>query len=566
MKKIKIIIAIIVIIAILLGAAFFVLKNARYYKKSETCGMTNIILNNNNITLDLKRDFIIKDDVVFLSKQDIANFFDVDIYYDETEKRIITTSYTKVASLVLDNPEITINGKRVTLKAAAFQADDEKETIYLPFSELEEVYNLEIVYNKKSEIVTIDSLSREQMKATVSKNTNVNAYARGLSRADAKVNKGDTVIFVSSNEGWSKIRTSDGIVGYVKDNCLSDKTTVREKYVEPKQIEGKINMVWDYYSVSASAPNRNGTKMDGVNVVSPTFFQLDTSNAGEVVDKVRESGKSYIKWAKSNDYKVWGLLSNENMTIDGTSKMLNSYSLRTRVIENLLELAEKYDLDGINIDFEAMYKNDKDMFSQFIIELYPRLKEKNMVLSVDVTAPDGGEIWSECYDRLVLGRNCHYVVFMAYDQYGDSSTKAGTTAGYDWVKVNVNKFLKKGGIDEVPAEKLILAIPFYTKVWTENASGKLIKNNDGTVSVAPMKNIKNIIPSSATITWLDDVRQNYAEWKSGSNTKKMWIEDEKSIREKISIIRDNNLAGAAFWAKDREPDSIWKVIQEELNK
>ena len=82
------------------------------------------------------------------------------------------------------------------------------------------------------------------------------------------------------------------------------------------------------------------------------------------------------------------------------------------------------------------------MFSRFVIELTPRLKEIGLVTSVDVTAPDGGETWSMCFDRNVIGDAADYIVFMAYDQYGVSSTKPGTTAGYDWVKLSLNKFLK----------------------------------------------------------------------------------------------------------------------------
>ena len=555
----------IIIVVILLYATYFTLKTAPYYKNSETAGMTNLIINNNNVTSVLKKNIIIKDDVIFLSEQDVANFFDIDIYYNPAEKRIVTTSNTKVASLLLNNPKITINNTPVTLKDSAFQANDTNQTIYLPFSELKNVYNIEINYNKDSDIITVDSLSREQIKANISKNVNVKSYARTLSKTISKLTSSDTVVFISSTNGWSKIRTSDGTIGYIPDKYITNQTKVRENDVPaPPQVEGKINMVWDYYY--SSAPDRTGIKIDGVNIVAPSLFALDKSNKGALIDKVGDSGQKYIEWAKSNNYKIWGLISNESINgepmLDITSQILSSYSLRTKLINNIVNSAVQYNLDGVNIDFEPMYADDKNMFSQFIIELYPRLKEKNIVLSVDVTAPDGGDIWSLCFNRLVIGRNCDYVAFMAYDQYGSSSTKPGTTAGYDWIMTAINKFLKSGGSEEVPAEKLILGLPFYTRVWTVDSSGKIITGGNNIVS---MKDINNVIPKSATITWLDDVKQNYAEWKSGNNTKKIWIEDEQSMRAKLSIITTNNLAGAAFWDMNREPSSIWTVINEELH-
>ena len=556
----------ILVVVILLYAAYFVYKTAPYYKNSPTEGITNLIINNNNVTLSLKKDIIIKDDIIYLSKQDIGNFFDIDIYYNPIEKRVVTTSNTSVANLLLNNPNITINNNKVTLKGGAFQNTDTDASIYLPFSELKNVYNVEVNYNKGSNIITVDSLSREQIKAKIDKNTNVKSYARTLSSTISKLKKDDSVVFISSANGWSKVRTSDGTIGYIGDKYISNKTTVRENAPAAKpQIEGKINLVWDYYY--NSAPDRTGIKLDGVNVVAPSLFALDASNKGALVNKVGESGQRYIQWAKSNNYKVWGLISNESINgtsmLEPTSEILSSYSLRTKLINSIINSAVQYNLDGINIDFEPMYEKDKSMFSQFIIELYPRLKEKNLVLSVDVTAPDGGETWSLCFDRLIIGRNCDYVAFMAYDQYGSSSTKPGTTAGYDWIMTAINKFLKSGGSEEVPAEKLILGLPFYTRVWTVDSSGKIISGGNNVVS---MKDINAVVPASATITWLDDVKQNYAEWQSGNYTKKMWIEDEQSMRVKLSIITNKNLAGAAFWDMNREPASIWAVINEELNK
>ena len=116
----------------------------------------------------------------------------------------------------------------------------------------------------------------------------------------------------------------------------------------------------------------------------------------------------------------------------------------------------EYDLDGINIDFEYMHDEDKDLFSRFIIELKPRLQEIGAVLSVDVTAPDGSEEWSLCYDRYTIGQVADYIVFMAYDQNGSTSAIEGTTAGCDWVEANVQKFLGQEGVE---ADKLILGIP-----------------------------------------------------------------------------------------------------------
>lgn len=541
------------IVLISLFVVLFILKVAPDYVRNDIKDKTNLIINNNNITSSLKNDLIIEDDIIYLSKPDIANFFDPYIYYDSETQMLITTYGTKVASLILNEDEMNVNGSDISISGSLIERND---TIYLPFSQMCDIYNIEINHYIENDIVTADSLSREQIKADVNKNVSVKAKSKVLSRTVAKLQKADKVIVVSVNDGWAKIRTADGKLGYIKENCLTNQITVREEMHEDNVFENKkISLVWDNYYLTA--PNRTGTTIDGINVVCPSFFALEWQGKGEITDKVGNSGKNYIKWAKEQGYQVWGMFTNitNKSMIDTTSEIMNDYELRTKMIENIVDLAVTYELDGINIDFEYMYADDVDLFSRFIIELHPRLKEVGMVLSVDVTAPDGAENWSLCFDRNVIADNCDYIVFMAYDQYGESSTTAGTTAGYDWIKVNLNKFLKT---EEIEPNKIILGIPFYTRLWTESSSGK------ATSDVVDMNNVDKVLPSSAQRVWDDDVKQNYAEFKQGTSTYKMWIEDEQSIRAKLSLILDNNLAGAAFWEKGREEDSIWSVISETL--
>ena len=333
--------------------------------------------------------------------------------------------------------------------------------------------------------------------------------------------------------------------------------TVREEIQTAKQIEGKVNLVWDYYSEVATAPDRTGATMDGVNVVSPAFFHLNSK--GELTENVGQAGQEYIQWAHSNGYKVWPMVQNAgNGMMSVTSEIMNDYNKRQKLIEDIVAACVEYKLDGINIDFENMKQEDKDVYSRFIIELTPRLKDIGVVVSVDVTAPDGSETWSLCFDRHVIGDVADYIVFMAYDQYGTSSNKSGTTAGYNWVELSLNKFLKT---EEIESQKIILAIPLYTRLWTEDSSGNVIKQSTVTI-----KNIESIIPSNVEKQWNDDLKQYYVEYQDGSYTKKMWIEDENSLKEKISLITKNNLGGVASWEKGMETDNFWTFLKQEINK
>ena len=551
-KKKKIITrTLIIILAIIVLATIALIAND--YIILDSNKTTNLIINNRNVTSNLKNEIMIKDNMIYLSKQDIANFFDKYIYEEEETNQIITTYDKKIAEIGFEENTININGSDKTIRA---HAEKENEIIYLPISEMTEVYGIEIEYLPDTKVVTMDSTDREQKKAIVSSDVAVKSSTNFIAKTVDRVKKGDDVIVISSENGNSRIRTKNGKIGYVKSNKLTNEVTVREDMEEEKQVTGKINLTWDYFSQYASAPDRSGQTIEGVNVVSPSFFYIDED--GDLRENVREEGENYIEWAHNNGYKVWPMISNAEAateSLDITSNIMNSYEKRKELIEDIVNACVKYKIDGINVDFENMKQEDKDMYSRFIIELTPRLKEMGLVTSVDVTAPDGGETWSLCFDRHVIGDVADYIVFMAYDQYGVSSTKAGTTAGYNWVELSLNKFLQT---EEIEPEKIILAIPLYTRVWTTDSNGKV------TSKTVDMKDINEVIPEGTNKTWDDELKQNYVEYTEGGNKKQIWIEDIDSLKAKISLITQNKLAGVASWRKGMETEEVWKMLSNEL--
>lgn len=552
-SKIGIIIAIIIIALVLIVGAiggYYVIK--RNYIVSKI-NQTNLIINNSNATSSLKNNVYIKNGVVYVSKPDIYNFFDNTIIYDEKYNQVVTTSSTKIASLPIDSKQIQVNSSNTTIKAGAIILD---EVAYVPISELDEVYNIKTTYVESEDLVYIDSLDREQQTATLKKDSSIKYKPTIISATLAKAKQGDTLTIANRSDypvpnGWTRVRTENGTLGYIQTGKLNEFKTIREKAEEKAKIEGPISLAWDYYSEYVSAPTRTG-KITGVNVVSPSFFYMTKYSTTNIYENVGNEGIAYVNWAHGNGYQVWPMFTNSNMS--ETSKMLSDYKSRENVINQIIKYIKQYNLDGINIDFEGMYETDKDNFSRFLIEIRPRLNEIGAVLSVDVTAPDGAPEWSLCYDRYTIGKVADYVMFMAYDQYGVSATKAGTTAGHNWVEANVKKLL---GQEEVKAEKIILGIPFYTRVWKE-INGNVIS------SVVNIGNVNNLIPSNATKTWDEDLQQYYVEYKKGGATYKIWVEDEKSIEAKLDLVSKYNLGGAAYWEYDRATNSIWNLIESKI--
>ena len=316
----------------------------------------------------------------------------------------------------------------------------------------------------------------------------------------------------------------------------------------------KINLAWQY--LSQSTPDMsNVSKLAGLNVVSPTWFSL-SSGSGDI-DSIADV--RYSNWAHKNDYQVWALVTND-FNKDMTSEMLANPASREIAENTLIQYAKDYKLDGINLDFENMYIKDKDLFTQFVKELYQKTKLMGITLSVDVTVIAKNSNWSESYDRKALAKVSDYIALMAYDQYWAGSPVSGSVSQLKWVEDNLKPVLL-----EVPKEKLLLGMPFYTRVWKEeyNANNKLVVTSKA-VSMEYAEQL--VAENNAAKTWDAVSGQYYATYQKDRATYKLWLEDENSIKLRVELANKYNLAGVASWKLGFEKSKIWDVIAAALNR
>ena len=585
----------ILLVIIFLILVSFCLYIAPNYEKDINEGKINLVINYTNVTGKMKGKILLQDNEVYLSKEDIENYYDKYIYYNEQYNYIIATSNGKYACFNIDSGTLNINDKKSNTKI--IKQDD---MYYIPISSLEDVYNINVNYIKKSNTVLIESLDRKLETAVTNKNVDVKYKSTAFSRTLEKINSNTKIAIVpqtskntkkndieknpetvtskkeesgsskikniinkpakfidemetKNSQNWTLIRTENGILGYIKNEDLENIQIERESQKEEQKT---ISLVWEYFSEVGKAPqNSMDTKYKGINVVSPAFFYM---NGDTVKTNIGQDGVNYIKWAKSNDYEVWAMIQNDNISktkMDEFSEWINDYQKRQDVINQIVAYVKFYNLDGINIDFENIYKSDKNALSRFIIELKPRLEHIGATLSVDVTEPDGSDTWSLCFDRNVIGDVSDYIIFMAYDQFGSYSKVPGSTASHNWVEKNIKKFINQEGVEP---NKIILGVPLYTRLWKTDSS------NETTNTTVAIKNQYKYIPSDDKVQWLEDAKQNYVQYQKNGDTYKMWIENEKSISYKLDLIEKYNLSGAAFWEKGYENEEIWNLVNEKL--
>ena len=307
-------------------------------------------------------------------------------------------------------------------------------------------------------------------------------------------------------------------------------------------MDEKVVLGW--HQVTTSAANSGMDKVvantSGLNVISPTWFKL-SDNKGNYTSI---ASKDYVDAAHKKGLKVWPLIDNFSTEIS-TLKILSSSENRKNLIANLMSDVEKYDFDGINIDFESLTQDNAPHFIQFMRELSVSCRNSGVVLSVDVPIPASYNMY---YERDELAEVVDYVINMGYDEHYSGSDE-GSSASINFVKNSITDSLV-----EVPKEKLINAVPVYTRVWTKENS-KVSSSALGMSAAANWVKENNI-----ELTWDDEVGQYTGQTTIGSARKYIWLEDERSIKLKMVAIKEEDLAGVAVWKLGLEPKEIWNVI------
>lgn len=425
--------------------------------------------------------------------------------------------------------------------------------VYLSLTFVQRYTDMDVYMGEAPSRIIIQNQFQNVNTASVQKDTYVR-YRGGIkSPVLTQVKKGDTLIYLEEYEEWVQAATMDGYIGFVKKSDISPvevKDFERDFKIEEYQylsMEEPVNLSWH----QVTAPEANAyfadatANMTGVNVISPTWFYL-ADTAGNIADI---SSAEYVQQAHDKGMQVWGLI--DNFTADvRTTETLSQLASRQNIISQLIAAAENTGLDGINVDFETLSEDAGPHFLEFLRELSIECHKRNLVLSVDNPVP---EDFTSHYDREEQGEVVDYVIIMGYDEHYVGSEEAGSVASLPWVEKGVTDTLT-----EVPPERTILAIPFYTRLW-KTTGGALTSEAIG------MDQAQNVLTENKVeAIWDGSVGQNKASFEKDGSSYDIWIEDAQSIAEKVKLIPKYGLAGVAQWKLGFENSSIWQVISDNL--
>ena len=488
----------------------------------------------------LEQKAVMSGEQPYLPVDVVDSYLNQRYYWDEEGQQIL---YATPSELIY-TPASAEAGGDVWLKDG---------TAYLSLDFIKRYTDLDTyVYQQPNRIAIQKDFSGVSV-VTATKDTYVR-YRGGIkSEVLSRVNKGDNLILMEELENWDQVATWDGYIGYIEKSSVSDiqnlnmdREAVGESYTY-LTMDQPVNLVWhQVMSTDANAGLSEAIQnMTGVNVISPTWFYV-TDNNGNIINNATAD---YVSLAHEKGLKVWGLVDDFKKGIK-LSQVLGSTTSRTKLINGLVGKAIQYDLDGINIDFEHVTKDNAAAYLEFLRELTIKAHINELVISVDNYTPAAHNAF---YNIKEQGKVVDYVILMAYDEHYQGSEESGSVSSLEFVKNGVASM-----VASVPKERVVAALPFYTRLWKESKS----KGGKPTSQAYGMSAAETILKShDTTAKWDDTTGQYFAQYKDGGYTYKIWLEEETSLGKKMDEVAKQKVAGFAFWKLGCERPATWSTIQ-----
>ena len=561
MKKIIPVIVALVLILIIGGVGIGGMLLEKYSYSKETADLTEYYGVTGDRLAIVLQDEIVPEQAVrrggicYFDLDTVHTYFNEGFYVDTTEQLLLYTT-------AVDTYRAGIGGSSWQNGAEAKDLGYvicfiEGETVYVAADYVKMFTNYSYeVFNDLCIQVYTEWGTKEL--AEVTKGTQVRTLGGIKSPILRQIEKGETVEILEQMETWSKVKTSDSIIGYIENKRLSEITAETETPVTdyvPEEytslpMEGKVSLGW--HAIGGLGGNDTLGAMvaegKGMNVIAPTWFSLN-DNEGSF----RSFGSAqYVQQAHGYGLEVWGVWDNFNYKNE-TGSNIDSYTIlsatskRQRLVQGIISTAQSLGLDGINIDFEGLAEDVGVHYIQFLRELSVECRKNSLVLSIDNYVPFH---FNEYYRMDIQGEITDYVILMGYDEHWHGSKDPGSVASIDYVSNGLEKTL-----EQVPANKVVNALPFYTILWkTEGAevTDEYITLNN----VADFLQRVNVTPG-----WDEETCQNYAEWQSGSATYQIWVEDLESLNVKLNVMSVKDIAGVAVWRLGYGTASAWELIK-----
>lgn len=550
-KKRIVIVAAFVILIVVMAAMFMIVRYTPTKEKMNGYVFFNLDKSTDKtmVIIDGKQysdTGVVTDGIHYLPQEFVADNINAGFYYDK-ESQAVLYSDSSYMYTYMSGKNVYTDDTGKTYNTDYPVVIDINGECFIAWEYIAEHTDCEYAYGSEPERINI-SIERENKQCVTVKKKSAVRYRGGIKSPVLEyVQKGDRLVYEDDLDDWIKVTTVTGYTGYIKKTEASDTFEYirEEKNYETHNYnmkDDKVTLAW--FQVSGVAGNsgidNNIATASGVNVLAPTWYSVTDSSgsmscyaSAGLVNKMHQRGTD-----------VWALVSDFDTNVDFAA-LYSSKKARTNMVNTLINDAEKYGFDGINLDFENIKSAYAKDYLQFVRELSIECERKGLVLSTDNYKP---EAYNRCYNLKEQSRFVDYVIVMAYDEHY-AGTDAGSVASLPFVKEAVEDTVQLVG-----KEHVIAGIPFYTRIWTTT------DGNTTSRAVGMQAAVDQLNSDGQVALWNDDCGQYVASYTVGNSTRQIWFEEEKSIEVKMQVIQENNVAGVAGWKLGLEKSSVWSVI------
>lgn len=502
----------------------------------------------------IEEQALMRDGIVYFDIDTVHMYFNEGFYVDRSERKLLYTTARDTAAAAFGSAGYADGEGEHSV--AYIPCVQEGETIYVAADYVRQFTNYSYeVFDRHLQVYTEWGVKQTY---EIAKDTQVRVKGGIKSPILREIAKGETVELLEQMETWSKIKTSDSVIGYVENKRMKNLSTevetpvtdyAAEEYTSIS-LDGKVSLGW--HAIGGLSGNDTLDSMvaegKGINVIAPTWFSL-TDNEGSY----RSFGTTqYVSKAHNYGLQVWGVWDNFNYKNEtgadvDTLQVLSSTTKRQGLVQGIVDTSMELGLDGVNIDFEGLTSDCGEHYVQFLRELSVACRQNNLVLSVDNYVPFN---FNDFYRLDIQGEVADYVIIMGYDEHWHGSKDPGSVASIEYVSNGLERTLA-----QVPAEKVVNALPFYTILWRTEGS-------DVTDEYITLNNVADFLKRvNVTPEWDEAACQYYAEWQSGNATYQIWVEDEESIKVKLNVMSAQKIGGVAVWRLGYGTDSVWELVK-----
>ena len=576
--KIIPVVAVLSLIFIILVSIIVGKKIKQYVPNSEEQNLEEYfgITADDEIAIELNHSIIeekalLRNGEIYLDYNYVHDYLNDRFYWDTNENILLYTTSSDVIKAFADSKDFYTGRKKDSKSYKIVLVDVDKTYIALDY--VAQYTDMEYEYIEEPGRVLVQTEWGTVKKVSVKRKTQLRVKNSVKSKILKELGKDETLIKLDSGKEWTKAATPDGLIGYVQNKRLGAETEETQAHEFEEQTfthemrDYEICMAW--HQVTVPEANNNIVSVlqntKGINVISPTWFYLN-DNDGNIANL---ASADYVKYCHDKGIEVWGLVSNlENQEVS-TTEVLTHTSKRENLENQIIAAAIQYDLDGINVDFEALEAAVGEGFIQFIRELSLKCDGNGIVLSVDNYVSSE---YTKFYDREEQAVFADYLIVMAYDEHYAGSKESGSVASIGFVTKGADDILA----ENVPSEQVILGMPFFTRVWAEkpkesdgddaeSASDDYVPYELSSEACGMLSAQRLMEVNGAEKTWLEDMGQYYTEYVNNNITYKIWFEDVRSIEEKLKVMDSHEFAGAAFWKLGLEDSTVWDTVIKYIN-